>query len=55
MRDLATMEAHIRARKGFDEARSGQGEGAEVSNEWARPLVECRGLAHARGFSQILL
>jgi len=55
VRNLAAMEAHIRACKGVDEARSGQGEGVEVRNEWARPLVECRGIAHERGLSEILL
>ena len=55
VRDLAAMEAHIRACEGLDEARTGQGEGVEISYEWARAMVECRGLAHERGLSEILL
>jgi len=47
--DLAPMEAHIRAGKRFDEARIGQREGLEVSDEWARSLVECRGHSVAFG------
>ena len=45
----------LRPRATTDEAWPGRGSGLEVSDEWSRPLVECRGLAHARCLSQILL
>ena len=55
VRDLATMEAKLRAGEGFDEARTGKGSGAEVSDEWTRPLVECGGVAHERSLSEVVL
>src|SRR5262245_56719680 len=48
MCDLATMEADARADEGLDEAWTGKGSGAEVSDKWPRPLVERWGAAHER-------
>src|SRR5262245_18143018 len=55
MRNLAAMESDVRAGKGPDEARTGEGSSAEVSDEWTRPLVEGWGLAHERSLSEVLL
>lgn len=52
---LAAMETHPQACQRTDETRPGQRSGLEVSNEWARPMVECRSLAHERCLYKILL
>ena len=49
---LAAVETALHPGKEPDEAWSGRGTGLEIRHEWARPLVECRGLAHERSLSQ---
>ena len=55
MCDLATMEACLRAGEGTDEAWTGKGTSAEISDEWTRTLVERWGLAHERSLSEVIL
>ena len=55
VRDLATMEADVRAGKRTDEAWTEGRSSAEISDEWTRALVECGGLAHERSLSEVIL